>query len=142
MHNNDVNNECFAWFDTWHCHRDGLKLLNSLLKITVFHFIFQTLFKLPFNEYIFSLLHLLFQKRAHDHALRWCMQWLWVLRLDSFTYIRPLFSRGYSKSKHPIDNLSFTLCTALFPFFSFILPSRWWQTTWQHRMWKLAASYW
>lgn len=45
------------------------------------------------------------------------MQWPWVLRLDSFTYIRPLFSRGFSKSKHSIDNVSFTLCTALFPYF-------------------------
>lgn len=50
-------------------------------------------------------------------SCRWCMQWPWVLRLDSFTYIRPLFSRGYSKSKHSIGNHSFTLCTALFPYF-------------------------
>lgn len=50
-------------------------------------------------------------------SCRWCMQWPWVLRLDSFTYIRPLFSRGFSKSKHSIDNVSFTLCTALFPYF-------------------------
>lgn len=67
MHHNDVNNERFARFDTPHCHRDGLILLTHYKRSQSFVLYSNNCLNCHSTN-MFSLLHLLFQKRAHDHA--------------------------------------------------------------------------